>query len=49
MSIWQSFTCWYEGRNKEGDGIKLPTSTKEEADLIIKLLHCSSCFRYLEK
>lgn len=48
MSIWQTFTCWYEGRNKKGPGIKIPTLTKEEPDFTIKLLHCSGCFRYLK-
>tara|TARA_B100000035_G_scaffold66283_1_gene54116 strand:+ start:390 stop:659 length:270 start_codon:yes stop_codon:yes gene_type:complete len=48
MSIWNAFTCWYEGRNKLGPGIDLPTTVKEEPDFTIKLLQCSGCFRYLK-
>mgnify|MGYP001169039021 FL=1 len=48
MSIWKSFTCWYEGRNKKEDVIKIPTIPKKEPDFTIKLLHCSCCFKYLD-
>ena len=47
MSVWESLTCWYQGRNKIGPGIDIPTSMKKEPDLTIKLLQCSGCFRYL--
>ena len=48
MSIWKTFTCWYEGRNKISPGIKLPTTPKKESNFTIKLLQCSCCFKCLD-
>tara|TARA_B110000495_G_C22691655_1_gene407640 strand:- start:234 stop:512 length:279 start_codon:yes stop_codon:yes gene_type:complete len=52
MSIWESFTCWYERRNKLGPGIKLSTlpdkQQDKEPDFTIKRLHCSGCYKYLD-
>lgn len=47
MSLWESFTCWYLGRQKTDDGIKLPPSSNEEPNLNIKNLICSYCYKYM--
>lgn len=47
MSLWNSFTCWYEGRNISNNEKILPT-TSNEPDFTIKNLICSSCYKYLD-